>query len=353
MQAAMSNLVDARSPRRSGVPLANGKQEQPRASIHGTAEKHRPPSTSWLRDVELHTARQSCSVASLRVAALEPCRRYPVCLEAPKHRLDGCPRSVARAGEIVGKRPLIDVDLKGRSRGLFGHLPLAVGGQVAKMLVELLRRQAFSSRALKNRLHRGLLRRPLWSDHEPTIGKGLLDHEGSLYVAAELDVTLLHGEIMAEGAVEAIVWALMLSRVRQGTMHGLICASALLATACFCPALSSADSPGTHVNFWNAKRQLTRFAAMVCPYGTCPSRVYACERRSARRVDCRSETLVNNESIPVENESEAVPNELCSWNGVATPFQGSSTKLLLQAKHFACRATKSRNLPPRNRHMGR
>jgi hypothetical protein len=152
------------------MALANGEQEQPRASIHGTAEKHSSPLTGRLRDVELYAARQSCSVASLRVTPLKPYRRCPICPEALKHQLNGCPRSIARTGEIVGKRPLIDMDLKGRSRRLLVHLPLAVSGQVAKVLVELLGRKGLGSCTLQDRLRRGLFRRPLWRNHEPAIG---------------------------------------------------------------------------------------------------------------------------------------------------------------------------------------
>ena len=69
------------------------------------------------------------------------------------------------------------------------------------MLVKFLRRHALSTRAFKNRLYRGLLRWPLWRDYEPTIGQGLLDDIGALYIAGQLDVTLRHSEIMAEVAV--------------------------------------------------------------------------------------------------------------------------------------------------------
>lgn len=130
--------------------------------------------------------------------------------------------------------------------------------------------------------------------------------------------------------------------------HRSICIGTVIIAGALCPALASAGAQNVHVNYWHAKRKLRKFAVMVCPYGNCPSRVRDCQRRSARRVDCHSETLINNESIPVENESEAIPNELCSWNGVAMPFHGSRTRLRLQAKHFACRPTKARGLPPLN-----
>lgn len=70
------------------------------------------------------------------------------------------------------------------------------------MLVEFLRRHTFSARTLEDRLNGGLFRWPLWRDYEPTIGQGLLDHVGALYIAGQLDVTLRHAEIMAEVAVE-------------------------------------------------------------------------------------------------------------------------------------------------------
>lgn len=113
--------------------------------------------------------------------------------------------------------------------------------------------------------------------------------------------------------------------------------------------VASATRSDSYVHFGHAKRQLKRYAAMVCPNGkgACPWRVYACQRRSAQRVDCRSETLINNEEIPVEHENEAIPNEICSWLGIATPFRGSATNLRLRAKHFTCHYTESRSLPPR------
>jgi hypothetical protein len=127
-----------------------------------------------------------------------------------------------------------------------------------------------------------------------------------------------------------------------------ICAAALIAVAALAwPALAAAAAPSEgHVNFGQAKSQLKRYAVMVCPYGTCPSRIYGCKRRSARRVDCKSQTLINNEAIPVENESEAQPNEICSWLGIATPSQGSGSSLRIRAEHFRCHPTKSRHLPP-------
>lgn len=131
-------------------------------------------------------------------------------------------------------------------------------------------------------------------------------------------------------------------------MRSLICVITLIATAILLwPTLANAAQSDTYVNFSHAKRALKRYAAMVCPHGTCPHRTYACRRRSTRRVDCHSQTLINNETIPVENENEAIPNEICSWIGIATPFRGSGTSLRLRAKHFTCRQTESRNLPPR------
>lgn len=125
-----------------------------------------------------------------------------------------------------------------------------------------------------------------------------------------------------------------------------ICATALIAVAALAwPALAAPAPSKGHVNFEQAKRQLKRYAVMVCPYGTCPSRIYTCERRSARRVDCKSQTLINNEAIPVENESEAPPNEICSWVGIAAPSRNGSS-LRIRAEHFRCRPTKSRHLPP-------
>jgi hypothetical protein len=103
--------------------------------------------------------------------------------------------------EILGKLSLVYVDRKGRSHDLFRHLPLAVGGEVAEMLVEFLRRHALSTCALKDRLNGGLFRWPLWRDYEPTIRQGLLDYIGTLYISGQLDVTLRHREIMAEIAV--------------------------------------------------------------------------------------------------------------------------------------------------------
>jgi hypothetical protein len=130
------------------------------------------------------------------------------------------------------------------------------------------------------------------------------------------------------------------SRGRFGWPGVLLLAIAVL------PASALAAQPGGYVHFGQAKRELRRYAVMVCPHGTCPSRVHDCRRVSARRVDCPSQTLVNNEDIAVEGESEVPENEICSWNGVATPFHGSSTRLRLQTRHFRCRGTTLRHLPP-------
>jgi hypothetical protein len=113
MQSSVCHLVDAWPPSRSWMSLPDSEQEQLQTSIDDTAEKHRSPLTGRLRDVELHAARQSCAVASLRVTPPEPYGGHPVRLEELKHRLDGCLCGIARASEIVGKRPLIDMDLKG------------------------------------------------------------------------------------------------------------------------------------------------------------------------------------------------------------------------------------------------
>jgi hypothetical protein len=129
-------------------------------------------------------------------------------------------------------------------------------------------------------------------------------------------------------------------------MRSSICGSTLIAMALLpWPMPANAAQATNYVHFGDAKRQLTRYAVMVCPDGTCPSRVYGCNRRSARRVDCKSQTLINNEAIPVENESEAPPNEICSWVGIATPSRNGSS-LRIQAEHFRCRPTQSRHLPP-------
>jgi hypothetical protein len=74
----------------------------------------------------------------------------------------------------------------------YSALSLAVGGQIAKVLVELVKRHALGIRALEDRIGRGLLRWPLWGDHESTVSQSLLNYKGPLDVAAEFDVALLH-----------------------------------------------------------------------------------------------------------------------------------------------------------------
>ena len=70
--------------------------------------------------------------------------------KALDQRLDDRSAGLAQMGEILGELSLVYVDRKGRSRGLFGHLPLAVGGQVAEVLVEFLRRHALPACSLED-----------------------------------------------------------------------------------------------------------------------------------------------------------------------------------------------------------
>jgi len=135
------------------------------------------------------------------VASPQPVNGDALSFELLDHWLDRRTTGLARVRKVLRKLTLVYVDREGRSGGLFRHLPLAVGGEVAEMLVKFLRRHALSARALKNRLYRGLLRWPLRRYYEPTIRQGLLNHVGALYIAGQLDVTLRHVEIMAEVAV--------------------------------------------------------------------------------------------------------------------------------------------------------
>jgi hypothetical protein len=150
VESAVGQLVDAQLPRGAWVALSDGEEEEFENSVRGTAEEYRSPLASGLGNVELHATGQSRSVASFGVAASQPTCREPIRLKALDHRLDGGAGRIAGVGQVFRERQLIDVDLEGRSRRLFGHLPLAVGGQVAEMLVELLGRQARCSGAVQD-----------------------------------------------------------------------------------------------------------------------------------------------------------------------------------------------------------
>lgn len=133
------------------------------------------------------------------------------------------------------------------------------------------------------------------------------------------------------------------------SIRGLLCAIAVVAIALVSPAtIATGATSEAHVNFRQAKRALARFARMTCPHADCLSRVHSCRRRSERRVDCRSEVLINNQgSESAEEEGQAIPNELCTWLGVATPARPRGTGLRVEARGFACRATEATTLPPR------
>lgn len=208
----MGDLVDAGLPRCAWMPVAYRQQEQRRPSGDGSTQKHCAPLAGRLRNVELDATWQAGSVSGLGIASLQPSSTSAARLELFDRGLYSDSSSVAQMRKVLHKLSLVYVDREGRSGGVFRHLPLAVDGEVAEMLVEFLRRHALSARTLKDRLNGGLFRWPLWRDYEPTISKRLLNHVGALYITGQLDVALRHGEIMAEVAV-----ALSEPRLGSGT----------------------------------------------------------------------------------------------------------------------------------------
>ena len=110
MQPAMGDLVDARLPRRAGVPVTDCEQEQRQCSAQGTSEKHRSPLTGRLGYVELHATGKAGSVAGFGVAPLELVSRDAIGGEALDHRLDGSSPGLAHVREILGKLSLIYMD---------------------------------------------------------------------------------------------------------------------------------------------------------------------------------------------------------------------------------------------------
>lgn len=117
---------------------------------------------------------------------------------------------------------------------------------------------------------------------------------------------------------------------------GAICAAIAAATAFLpCLAFAGADASETRIDFQHAKRQIKHFTAMTCTQ-PCRHRAYECQRHSPSRVSCRSWTLTRSEGVIYPENEFVIERETCKWVTVATPFEGSATKLRLQAEHFRC-----------------
>lgn len=119
----------------------------------------------------------------------------------------------------------------------------------------------------------------------------------------------------------------------------IICA-ALLLGALLLIAPAGAGARGKEIKFEQAKRELAEYAAWTCPTAECEHRTYDCRRRSALRVECRSETLENWEEENEKGERVVLWRELCHWIGVAIPYRGSTTRLKLTSRGFVCRRLK-------------
>jgi hypothetical protein len=170
------------------VPNAKGQVIEVEAPIFVLGEPvHEAERTSRRWDIDLHTARKTGAVPRILVADEEGIHSLPFALQARADFFTDATGALARLSKVVLPSQLI----KGhwRKAPLEGHdsvlaiwgLHCPVGG------LKLVQRCGLVAQALHDRLGGGI-----GGDKETTVCAGLLNHVGTLEIAAELDVRLLH-----------------------------------------------------------------------------------------------------------------------------------------------------------------
>ncbi|MGE5336128.1 MAG: hypothetical protein ACM3JL_01755 [Nitrososphaerota archaeon] len=181
------------------MALADRQQNERRLRRLAINGENRSPAPIGLRNVVLDASTKTGSVACFGLAWPQGIDGNAIDLKLADCGLDGRPRRIARAPEILSESFLVNAQTEADApRPVLDRLSLAVRGLhewpvLTPELLRLLRRHRPSSRPLANLLDGGRLGRPIWREDELHLRRFILGHRLNL-----LDqLSLGHGAIVA------------------------------------------------------------------------------------------------------------------------------------------------------------